>query len=121
MKVVGVDGVTCLSLDQSVTSAGDGFEPRRLFLDPVWAIDESMEMTGYIRIPKPGRASTLSISSTLGLVVAAGRVSNCEARCPPAEKPTTPTRAGSIPHAAALSRTIRMARCASARAIQGWG
>ena len=76
MKVGGVEAVTCFSLEYRMTSAAEGLEPMRLFLEPVCVIDGSMEMTGYISTPNAGRASTLSIWSTLGLVAAEGRVSS---------------------------------------------
>ena len=40
-------------------------------------------------------------------------VAAVEARCPPAEKPMTPTRAVSTPHPAAFARTSSIACCTS--------
>ena len=62
---------------------------------------------------KSGRELARSIGSALDAFPASKCVPVVDARCPPAEKPITPNRFGSMLHSAARARAMRIARCAS--------
>ncbi len=81
---------------------------------PAWARwAGSSLITGYIRPAKSGRASSASVLSTCAYTAASKRVMSEAATWPPAEKPSTPTRLGSMAKSFARARMRRMARCAS--------
>ena len=56
---------------------------------------------------KSGRHETRSTGSAASGLPSSKCVAAVEARCPPAEKPQTPTRFGSTPKSLALARTVR--------------
>src|SRR3981081_1046700 len=72
-------------------------------------------------IAKSGRQLSSSAASTGAYVRCAKCVLTAATKCPPAEKPITPTLCGSTCHCAACCRTSPNVRCASCSAVCTFG